>query len=339
MDARPSYSSIHDVVNLHSGLNQSPLDQHGWKTSLVIFNWFQIPITTMARYHSLPGSSATQPNLFSFGSSHRAAEMLLEFHRAELSQHWDLVNGRVVQHGTRSTPSSQIFYTARQYCSLFDVTRGDPNYNPVTSWSVRGDLRIGVNDKEVVWEPFVFPKSPCKPPVMMIRTTNLNEVREAMLHDRLSVARDNSIVPFDTWEDAVPVVKDFRLINRMEGSVVLMERPSLSLMKQIHKDLLKDDDAKIQRIMDGKVLCLGAAPHFFTEQSIFLGLPTFKDFQDLMLGVRDKEGAHLDTFSSYRDCLAWPFLGIVSAEAAHHYAIFRGYVNAEKMQDAMFETW
>ena len=134
-------------------------------------------------------------------------------------------------------------------------------------------------------------------------------------------------------------MKDFRLIYRMEGSVVLVERPFLSLMNQIHKDLLRDDDATRQRMLDSKVLCLGSAPQFFVEQSVFLGVPTFKDFQDLMLGVRDKEGAPLDTFSSYRDCLAWPFLGIISAEAAQHYATFRAYVNADKMQDAMFETW
>ena len=293
----------------------------------------------MARYHSLPESLSTHPNFFSFGSSMRTAELVLESHRADLAQHWDLVDGQVVHNRRNPSPPARVFYSARQYCRLFDITAGDPSYAPVTSWSVRPELRIGVADKDVNWEPFVFPKSPCKPPVVMIRTTHLTDIREAMLHDKMDTARRNGMMPFDADDGIVPVVKDFRIINRMEGTVALLERPSLNLMQQIFKDLLRKDDDKIERTADGRIMSMGSAPQFFTEQSIFLGLPTFKQFQDLILGLRDSSGAPLHTFSSYRDCLAWPFIGIVSAEAAEAYSTFRAYINADKMMHAMFEVW
>ena len=298
---------------------------------------FRSSTMAMARYHTLPGASLALPNFLTFGSSNRAHELMIELERSELSQYWDLVAGQVVQ--DQPTPVTQTYYQARQYCNMVDVTRGDPHYWPATSWAVHEDARCGVANKEVMWEPFIFPKSPCKPPVMMIRTTRLTEVRESMLYDRLEVARNNSTVPFNSWEEVVPVVKDFRLINRREGSVALLERPSIQLMDQIHKDLLREDDHQIRRTQDDKILSMGSKPHFFTEQSIFLGLPSYKDYKDIMWGLSDAAGVKLDTLGAYCDCLAWPFLGAVSASAAESFGTFRDYLNADKIHDMMFKTW
>ena len=291
----------------------------------------------MARYHTLPGASLSSPNFLSFGSSTRAHELMLELERAELSQQWDLAAGHVDQH--QLAPTTQTYYQAREYCNRFDITRGDPHYWPVTSWAVNKDSRCGTASKDVVWEPFVFPKSPCKPPVMMIRTTPLTDLRESMLFDRLEVARNNATVPFHCWEEVVPVVKDFRLVSRREGSVALLERPSIQLMDQVHGDLLKRDDHQIKRMQDGKILSMGDRPHFFTEQSIFLGLPKYREFKDVMAGLTDDGGFRLDTLGAYNDCLAWPFLGAVSAGAARSFGTLRDYINADKYHDMMFETW
>ena len=290
----------------------------------------------MARYHTPPGASLTQPNFLSFGSSNRGYELLLEQARVELSQEWDMAIGDVERHGP---PPVQTYYQAREYCNLFDVTLGDPHYWPVTSWAVNKDARCGTINKEIIWEPFKFPKSPCKPPVMMIRTTPLTDLRESMLFDRLEVARNNSTVPFHCWEEVVPVIKDFRLVTRREGSVALLERPSIQLMDQVHRDLLREDDHQIRRVSDGKVLSMGAAPQFFTEQSVFLGIPKYKEFLDVMDGLTDNGGFRLDTLGAYNDFLAWPFLGAVSAKAAESFGIFRDYINADKYHDMMFETW
>ena len=73
----------------------------------------------MARYHTPPGASLTQPNFLSFGSSNRGYELLLEQARVELSQEWDMAIGDVDHHGP---PPAQTYYLAREYCNLFDVT-------------------------------------------------------------------------------------------------------------------------------------------------------------------------------------------------------------------------
>ena len=110
-------------------------------------------------------------------------------------------------------------------------------------------------------------------------------------------------------------------------------------MDQVHGDLLKKDDHQIKRMQDGKILSMGDRPHFFTEQSIFLGLPKYREFKDVMAGLTDDGGFRLDTLGAYNDCLAWPFLGAVSAGAARSFGTLRDYINADKYHDMMFETW
>ena len=125
----------------------------------------------------------------------------------------------------------------------------------------------------------------------------------------------------------------------MEGTVILIERPSRLLMETIFDDLQKPDHHKIRRSMDGKVLSLGLQSEFFSEQSIWLQIPSPREFKDLLDGVRDDAGHPMDTRNSYLDCLAWPFLGVISASAASLYLGFRDVHNVEYRSTAVFEAW
>ena len=129
------------------------------------------------------------------------------------------------------------------------------------------------------------------------------------------------------------------MVSLMEGTVILIERPSRLLMETIFDDLQKPDHHKIRRSMDGKVLSLGLQPEFFSEQSIWLQIPSPREFKDLLDGVRDDAGHPMDTRNSYLDCLAWPFLGVISASAASLYLAFRDVHNGEYRSTAVFEAW
>ena len=198
-----------------------------------------------------------------------------------------------------------------------------------------GGLREGLAWRDI----FRFPMTPMKPPVQMVRTTHLSSVREAMINNRLEVAQHNARVPFDTLAGVKPICASFKMISRMEGTVILLERPSKLLMETIFCDLHRPDHYKIRRNMDGKILSLGLQPEFYTEQSIWLQIPTPMDFKDLLDGVADDAGNPMDTRSSYLDCLAWPFLGMVSTSAASLYLAFRDVHNGELRSTAVFEAW
>ena len=92
-----------------------------------------------------------------------------------------------------------------------------------------------------------------KPPVQMIRMTHLSAVREAMINNRLEVARHNARVPFDTLAGIKPVCLSFKMVSRMEGTVILLERPSKLLMETVFRDLTRPDHFKIRMNIDGKI--------------------------------------------------------------------------------------
>ena len=56
-------------------------------------------------------------------------------------------------------------------------------------------------------------------------------------------------------------------------------------------------------------------------------------------GVADDAGHPMDTMTGYLDCLAWPFLGVVSTSAASIYLAFRDVHNGELRSTLVFEAW
>ena len=160
-----------------------------------------------------------------------------------------------------------------------------------------------------------------------------------MINNRLEVVQHNACVPFDARAGIKPICTAFKMVSLMEGTVILIERPSRLLMETIFDDLQKPDHHHIRRSMDGKVLSLGLQPEFFSEQSIWLQIPSPREFTDLLEGVRDDAGHPMDTRNSYLDCLAWPFLGVISASAASLYLAFRDVHNGEYRSTAVFEAW
>ena len=59
----------------------------------------------------------------------------------------------------------------------------------------------------------------------------------------------------------------------------------------------------------------------------------------MLEGVVDDGGHPMDTRTSYLDCLAWPFLGVVSTSAADAYLAFRDVHNVELRNSVVFEAW
>ena len=107
-------------------------------------------------------------------------------------------------------------------------------------------------------------------------------------------------------------------------------------MQIIFEDLHKPDHYQIRRTKDSKLLSLGIQPQFFTEQSVWLTIPSPVD---LLEGVTDEGGNPMDSRHSYLDCLAWPFLGLVSTSAAQLYLAFRSVHNGEYRSSTIFESW
>ena len=83
----------------------------------------------------------------------------------------------------------------------------------------------------------------------------------------------------------------YKKISRMEGTVILLERPSKLLMEAIFCDLTRPDHWMLKRTSDGKILSLGLEPQFFSEQAIWLSITTPRDFTDMMHGVME-DGGH-----------------------------------------------
>ena len=98
------------------------------------------------------------------------------------------------------------YVTARQYLRQTDLSLQDPTFRPAPSWSLR-------EREGLVWEDkFVFPMSPMKAPVQMIRTTHLSAVREVLINNRLECAKVNARIPFDTVAGIIPVCLSFKMI-------------------------------------------------------------------------------------------------------------------------------
>jgi hypothetical protein len=287
-------------------------------------------------YHTSPTTSPGTPSLFMMMDEHHAHQMGQDAARINLLYNFGVPNAwAAIGHDPLSPmPTPQDYVEARQYLLQQDLSLLDPTFRPRTSWSLRPA-------EGLPWDmsTFHFPLTPMKPPVQMIRTTHLSAVREAMLHNRLEVARHNARVPFDTRTEIKPIVGEFKMVSLMEGTVVLLERPSMMLMQTIFEDLHKPDNHQIRRSKDGRLLSMGVQPQFFCEQSCWLHIPSFLEFKDLLYGVTDDRGDRMDTRHSYVDCLGWPFLGIVSTSAAALYLAFRSVHNGEYRATTVFEAW
>ena len=275
-------------------------------------------------YHTSPTTTPGSPSLFTMTGEGHEHQMEQDAARVNLLFDFGVPTAWAAIGNDPLDPMAltQDYVTARQYLLQQDLSLLDPAFRPKTSWSLR--------PKEgLPWDmgTFRFPLTPMKPPVQMVRTTHLSAVREAMMHNRLEVARHNARVPFDTRAGIKPIVGDFKMLSLMEGTVILLERPSKLLMEVIFDDLHKPDHYQIRRTKDGKILSLGLQPEFFTEQSIWLTIPSPVEFMDLLKGVTDEGGNPMDARHSYLDCLAWPFLGIVSTSAAQLYLAFRSVHN------------
>ena len=287
-------------------------------------------------YHTSPTTSPGSPSLFTMMGEDYEHQMEQDAARVNLLYDFGVPTAwAAIGHDPLEPMAiTQDYVTARGYLLQQDLSLLDPAFRPRTSWSTRP--REGLP-----WDmsTFRFPLTPMKPPVQMIRTTHLSAVREAMLHNRLEVARHNARVPFDTMAGIKPILGDFKMLSLMEGTVVLLERPSRLLMQTIFEDLHKPDHYQIRRTKDGKLLSLGTQPQFFSEQSVWLAIPSFVEFRDLLEGVTDDGGNRMDSRHSYLDCLAWPFLGIVSTSAAQIYLAFRSVHNGEYRSSTVFEAW
>ena len=110
-------------------------------------------------------------------------------------------------------------------------------------------------------------------------------------------------------------------------------------METIFCDLTRPDQWMMKRTIDGKILSLGLEPQFFTEQTIWLSIPTPRDFKDMMDGVVDDGGHPMDTRTSFMDCMGWPFVGVVSTSASDLYLAFRDVFNGDLRNSVVFETW
>ena len=135
----------------------------------------------------------------------------------------------------------------------------------------------------------------------MIRTTHLSAVREALINNRLECTKINARIPFNTVAGIRPVCLTYKKISRMEGTVILLERPSKLLMETIFRDLTRPDHWMMKRTSDCKILSLGLEPQFFSGQAIWLSIPTPRDFTDMMHGVMDDGGHPMDTRTSFMD--------------------------------------
>ena len=129
------------------------------------------------------------------------------------------------------------------------------------------------------------------------------------------------------------------MISRMKGTVIFLERPSKLLMETIFRNLTRPDHWMMKRTSDSKILSLGLEPQFFTEQAIWLSIPTPRDFTDMMNGVMDDGGYPMDTRTSFMDCIGWPFVGVVSTSAADLYLAFHDVFNGDLRNYVVFQTW
>ena len=286
-------------------------------------------------YHTSPSTAPGSPSMFIMTGEGHEHQMEQDLARVNLLFDFGIPTAWAATGNDPLAPMplTQDYVTARQYLLQHDLSLLDPTFRPKPTWSLRA--REGLNWRDT----FRFPMTPMKPPVQMVRTTHLSAVREAMMNNRIEVAQHNSRVPFDTRAGIKPICANFKMVSLMEGTVILLERLSRLLMEIIFDDLQKPDHHQIRRTVDGKVLSLGLQPEFFSEQSIWLQIPSPREFTDLLEGVKDDGGNPMDTRNSYLDCLAWPFLGVVSTLAAALYLAFRDVHNGEYRSSSVFEAW